>query len=196
MGAIRKSKRDELLPTAVELHRQGKTNTQIAKGLNVSTKSITRWFKETDLEKPEESPAPEVEPMVHSMVYVTTEVFKGYRLQDMDRLEGFKEWRTALAIWQMLFGASYLRDKNMTPKEREETNTQLALTTEKYIQSGLPKAIEVGNTLFDVYFKGVNPNTYYRQKNVPEEDCKSFYEASQRDSEYIKGFFRNTFGAV
>ena len=159
MGAIRKSKRDELLPTAVELHRQGKTNTQIAKGLNVSTKSITRWFKETDLERPEEPPATE-------------------------------------AIWQMLFGASYLRDKNMTPKEREETNTQLALTTEKYIQSVLPKAIEVGNTLFDVYFKGVNPNTYYRQKDVPEEDCKSFYEASQRDSEYIKGFFRNTFGAV
>ena len=196
MGDLRKSKRDDLLPTAVELHRHGKSNAQIAKSLNISTKSITRWFKEVDLEEYKETTTEEVEPTLHTMVWLTNEVFKGYVLQETQRLEGLREWRGAIAICQILFGASHMRDRNMPPKERQETNNKLAAIAQGYIESGVPKAIEIGNTLFDIYFKGLDPNSYYQGRGVAEEDFKSFYEASEHYFEYIEGFYRNTFGAV
>ena len=84
----------------------------------------------------------------------------------------------------------------MPPKERQETNNKLAAIAQGYIESGVPKAIEIGNTLFDIYFKGLDPNSYYQGRGVAEEDFKSFYEASEHDFEYIEGFYRNTFGAV
>ena len=196
MGDLRKSKRDELLPTAVELHRQGKSNTQIAKSLNVSTKSISRWFKNVDFEGSKQTANTNIEPTVHTMMLLTNEVFKGYLLQEAQRLEGLKKWRSAIAIWQILFGVHHMREIDLSSKERQETNTKISAIVQSYIESGDPNAIEIGNNIFDVYFKGIDPNVYYQGKELDVGALNAFYEKSHINDDYIEGFFRNTFGAV